>query len=141
METVHVTQLKAGDELTCTMRLGLAIKAAVNQRTKEVYRYVPSTPQKSGPDDWTSFRAFVHANDVQRKVLRVQVTQMGMRGRPNGVGNDMLEISYSSFSKVRLISKIAYPGKPRNPKRPTSYSAFGHMDYRPYHTLTEVILT
>lgn len=137
---LHITQLKPGDELKCTMRLGFAIKSEVNQRTKEVYRVVPYRAQKAGSDDWTGFFAFVLFNDTERKILRIQTTPIGTWGRPQSTGNDVVEVPYNIFRRVQLISKTTYPAKGRKPNRPTSYSPLGHMDYRPYHTLTEVSL-
>ena len=137
----HISQIVPNDKVVCYMRPGLALRIAVNQRTKEAYRYVPSKPEAVRNDSLEAFYGLVISNDVTRRIIRLQTSRMTIRTFPTGSSTEVAEIPWNAIQRMRLYSKIVSPGHPPvNPARPTSMDPLGYWDAQPYHILEEINL-
>lgn len=138
---IHIRQIRENDQIICYMRTGLALRVGVNQRTKEAYRYVPSKPERVRNDSLEAFYALVLHNDLERKIIRVQVTPMTKKTFANNLSSEVAEIPWNVIQRMRLYSKVAYEGHaPLNPSRTTSMDGMGYWQAAPYHTVVEVNL-
>lgn len=135
---MRISELEPGDEIICYMRLGLAVKVAI-RGNGTAYRYVPSKPVKAGPSDLTRFNAYVISNNSSEKVITMNIMRsdtwrVGFGKEPTLVA----DVSYSAFQRVRIFSKINLAPIQTNPTFPAN---FDDAAYKPFRTLTEVVLT
>lgn len=138
MARLHVTDLQPADEVQAWMRLGFAIRKA-RKTDGTIYRYVPAKAQKAKPGDLTSFSGIVIQNDVTEKVLTLQVADNNSLMRPTSYGESLIvSISYSSFGRLRRISKFTFEPKEESKTRPTG-KALGTA-FKAYRTAEEVSL-
>lgn len=140
---VKISELQPGDELLCFMRTGLAL--AVGRTSKGLeYRYVPKKPRRARSRDFTRFLATVLSNDPATTVITLRVAKVGsdltLMASPGSVdGPAEACISYSSFSRVRRLSKTHTDPRPMYTSRPTSTEGLGTQPHA-FRTLEEVDL-
>jgi len=133
---VYVRDLKPTDELQAWLKIGLYLRKFRTATNIDYYNVVVAKTAISNFDS-IRFKASVVSNDTVSGILKLNITEMDSKGG-SGVGNLPAEVSYTAFRELRLISRIAFPGRPINPKRPTS-AAIG-AEAQPYHTTVRVIL-
>lgn len=135
---LRVADLKPGDEIFGWMKNGFALRKGRNVATGQSFRFVPSKPTRFEGEDLSRFTGLLTKNDVANKILVVEVQEMNRFAM--AVSPPLrAEIPYLALTRLRRLSKTAYPGKPQNPKRPTQI-AIG-TENRPYRTIEEVLLT
>jgi hypothetical protein len=134
---LRVVDLKPGDEILGWMKNGFGLRKGRNAATGQVFRYVPGKASRFEGEDLSRFTGFLTKNDVANKILVVEVQEMNRYAM--AVSPPIrAEIPYLALIRLRRVSKIAFPGKPQNPKRPTQI-AIG-TENRPYRTIEEVLL-
>lgn len=112
------------------MHLGLAI--TLGQRGDgSVYRVVPSKRRPAKQWDLTRFSGLVLANDQEQKLITMQVAPNNYRSLVNPGPQLVAEITYSSFKRIRLWSRMHFGQAP---------PVFTGIEDQPYRTLTEVRL-
>jgi hypothetical protein len=136
MTAVRITDLVEGDEVYGYMRLGLAI-FKVRRVNGYIYGQVPSKPQRAGPSDLTRWQGSVRANNIEENVLTCQVTATTSDMLPVNRESYLVDLHYSSFSRLRLISKINFEPRPENHTFPAN---FEDAAFKPYRTFTEVLI-
>ena len=137
---ILVSDLAVGDELLCWMKLGLALGLG-RRADGTLYRFVPDKPRRTRIDDLTRFTGFVVGNDSDQKILTVQVTPNNSFSRAYAPREShVADINYFAFQRIRKFSLVSFEGREHPSNRPTRVAAFGHTDYQPYKTVTEVIL-
>ena len=137
---IHIYDLALGDELLCWMRLGLALSKG-RRADGTIYRFVPTKPGRTKAGDLTRFTGFVVQNNPDNEVLTVQVTPNSSFSRAYSPREtSQADIHYSAFQRIRKFSLVSFEGREHPSNRPTRVAAFGHADYQPYKTVSEVIL-
>ena len=136
MTAVRITDLVEGDEVYGYMRLGLAIER-VRRVDGTIYGQVPSKPQKAGPSALTRWQGTVRANNVAENVLTCQVTATTSDMLPVNRETFLVDMHYSSFKRLRLISKQNFFPREANNTFPAN---FPDAAFKPYKTFTEVLI-
>lgn len=141
---MHITDLTPGMEVYGWLKLGLALKVAVQGDGSPHYQ-VPTKPRRARAGDITRFVGTVSRNDASNRVLTLNVTPVNSQGKSYGSGLSV-DIAYSAFQRLRLIS--AYSHIPVQPiastaagkgwKRPGSINSA--TSKKPYRLVTEVKL-
>lgn len=136
MAALHIADLVPGNEVYGQMRLGLAV-TKVRRVDGYIYGIIPSKPQKAGPDDLTRWQGVVLTNNTDEQVLTVQATRTNSMMLPQCRTSLMVDIHYSAFTRLRLISQINFPPNPYNPTFPANLP---DAAFKPYKTFTEVLI-
>jgi len=134
---VRADQLLPGDEILGWLKSGHALRSAKNFVTGEMYRFVPGRPERYERDDLSRFVGLLTRNDTVNRILTVEVQAVNRFAQACSP-TMRAEIPYMALSRLRRLSKINYPGKPQNPRRPTQI-AIG-SENRAYRTIEEVLL-
>lgn len=135
-KAIHIADLVPPNEVYGQMRLGLAV-TKVRRVDGYMYGIVPSKPQKTGPDDLTRWQGVVLVNNVAEQVLTCHVTRTDSMMRAMNRNSLMVDIHYSAFTRLRLISQINFPPNPFNPTFPANLP---DAAFKPYKTFTEVLI-
>jgi len=142
----HISELVAGDEVVGYLKLGVVLRVG-SRPDGSGFRYVTQVSSRTKINDLTRFIGTVGSNAVGTKILTCATSPMNSRMRPEshtdrggfGYGGVyQAELHYSSFSRLRLLSKINFPGKARDPTHPTVVDPLGGNAFRPYRTLEEI---
>jgi len=138
MRAVRIQDLVNGNEVYGYMRLGLAV-TKVRRVDGSLYAVVPNKPQKAGPDDLTRFSGTVVNNNTDEQVLTLYITSTDsmMRAMNKDQSRLTVDIHYSAFSRLRLISQINYPPREDNLTFPANLK---DAAFKPYRTFTEVLI-
>lgn len=134
---LRADQLLPGDEILGWMKIGFALRVGRNAHTKEIYRFVPGRPERFERDDLNRFTGLLTANDTVNRILTVEVQAVNRFAQACSPAM-RAQIPYMALSRLRRLSKVNYPGKPQNPRRPTQI-AIG-SENRAYRTIEEVLL-
>lgn len=135
--------LKAGDELICYMRLGLALSLG-RKPDGSVYRYVPTRTQRARPEDLTRFMGTVRTNHTDVGVISMSSVGISAQRRPMAHSpTAQVEVQWGSFSRVLLISPYAFEPREENRSggleaRPTT-AGIG-TNFKAYHTLENIVI-
>jgi hypothetical protein len=70
-----IRDAQVGDELLCYMRVGLAIGLTITGDGRP-FRFSPVKPRRARAADLTKFIGWVLAHDLDRKILRLQVSRV-----------------------------------------------------------------
>lgn len=138
MRAVRIQDLEPPNEVYGYMRLGLAV-TKVRRVDGSLYAVVPNKPQKAGPDDLTRFQGVVVNNNTTEQVLTLYITSTDsmMRAMNKDQSRLRVDIHYSAFSRLRLISQINYPPHDYNLTFPANLE---DAAFKPYRTFTEVLI-
>jgi len=138
MRAVRIQDLNPPDEVYGYMRLGMAV-TKVRRVDGSLYAVVPNKPQKAGPDDLTRFQGVVVNNNTDEQVLTLYITSTDsmMRAMNKSQSRLRVDIHYSAFRRLRLISQINYPPHDFNYTFPAN---FEDAAFKPYRTFTEVLI-
>lgn len=136
-DKIYITDLIPGDEILGWMRLGLALTKEVTG-SGYVYMKVPDKPGSAKLSDLTRWVGTVVKNNVDEKVLTVRVTRTDSRANL-GYNRDIYvaDMSYTSLQRVRKFSVIHVPAREDNPTFPANLE---DAAYKPFRTLTEVVI-
>lgn len=138
---MHITQLRAGDQVLGFMRLGLAL-TLTTKGDGTPYWQVPRSPRRARSQDITKFIGVVLQNNIDQQVLTVQCSAANSMQAPTGASY-IADISYTALFRLRYISQISI--EPTQPVIATvggkGWSRPGSNKRRsPYRTYTEVKL-
>lgn len=131
-----IGELKAGDSIYGWMKIGFALRKE-RRVDGQLFRSVPSKPDRFDKDDLQQFVGMVISNDTVNHILQVDCSRMSSKGNPSEAPIPA-EVHYLAFKRIRLISKQAFPPKPENPLRPTR-QAIG-TGFFAYRTQEEIAL-
>lgn len=136
--SVKVQDLEPGQEVYGYMRLGFAIYS-VRRKDGSVYGQVPSRPQRRRTYDLTRFQGTVQNNNTTEQVITIVVTRTDslMRAQNRDPLGWSVDIHYSNFSKLLLISPYNYEPRQDNLTFPANLP---DAAFKPYRTFTRVIL-
>lgn len=131
---IRIHDLKPGQELICWFRTGHAPKP-VRLPRGEVVVLTPPSAENFKNGSLSRCKALVMENIPETGCIRLRVVPANNRMYiPSGDSYDGY-FHYSHFTRVRLISPIAFPHKPDWPRK--TPLGEGH---RNYHTVVEVSL-
>lgn len=136
--SVKVQDLAPPDEVYGYMRLGFAIYQ-VRRKDGSVYGQVPSKPRRRETYDLTRFQGTVQRNNTDEQTITLQVTRTDstMRAQNRDPLGWSVDIHYTNFSKLFLISPISYEPRQDNLTFPANLP---DAAFKPYRTFTRVIL-
>lgn len=136
--SVKIQDLVPGQEVYGYMRLGFGIYS-VRRKDGSVYGQVPSKPRRRKTYDLTRFQGQVQNNNVDEQTITITVTRTDsmMRAMNRDPVGWSVDIHYSNFSKLLLISPINYEPRQENLTFPAN---FPDAAFKPYRTFTRVIL-
>ena len=134
--SVRISDLVEGDEVYGYMRLGLAVMK-VRRVDGYIYGQVPSKPRKAGPSDLTRWQGTVRRNNVTENVVTCQVTATSSEMLPLNRTSLLVDLHYSSFKRLRLLSQINFEPHQHNNTFPAN---FPDAAFKPYKTFTEVLI-
>lgn len=137
MARIHISDLKAADEIQAWVKLGYALKKGRNP-DGSLFRFVPPKPGKTGPDDLSRFTGWVVSNNPDDQIILLQVQRNDSHGSQHGRESLQAMIAYPVFQRVRKFSEISYEPREQSPTRPTG-QALGTA-FRAYRTVEEVAL-
>lgn len=145
---LRIQDIQPGDQLQIWMRNGLAICPVVTGKGVPYYK-VPARPRRARAGDHTRFFGRVVQNQPDKTIITVYVSPYNSWRQPTADGiPKQVDLAYSALERVRKLSAVAFEARvktvgdkaTRTTRRPGSVASFGGTDFRPYHTVTEVLL-
>lgn len=145
---ILIQDLQPGDEVQFWMRNGLAIRPIATAKGKPFY-ITPIQPRKAKNGDLTRFVGWVVVNEPGKKIITVHVAPFNSWRQPvSDIPPKQVDLAYSALQRARKISAVTFEARQktlgdkgtRTAVRPGSVAGFGGTAFRPYRTVTEVLI-